>query len=136
MHEHHAILIGVKPVPRAYPHALNLHCKVELALLAFFGRHGHGRKRPYPRSALRQFGDVAHAAINDDTRPAIPRGRHGQVASKQGAAQGCTAIHDQHPASPSRLYCGLDERIVLKAFEGDHLPAEFLNRAKVPEYGW
>ena len=98
---HDAILVGVQPVARSHPHALNLYRKINLTFAAFGRSHRHQRQRSDTDPRLIQLGDVAHRAIDHDARPTVARSSCGEIATNQRATHGPCAFHNKHPADPS-----------------------------------
>ena len=99
-----AIGIGIQPVARTHPLAVDAHHHIALAFATALCGHGHQAQGTDAYRRGLQFGHIAHAAIHHQACPAVVRRCRCQIAAHQSPAQRTRTIHHQHPPLPGRLH--------------------------------
>ena len=85
--DHHAVFVGIQPIARAHPNALNQHVHVFQARLASIGWQWQTGQGTNAHIKHAQLGHIAHTAVDHHTGPAIFGRRCTQVAPQQSPAQ-------------------------------------------------
>ena len=105
-----------------------------LPFAALDGAQRHRRQRANGKARGAQLGQIAHAAIHHQARPAVARGRLRQVAADQGAAQRAARIDHQHPAFTGAVHRLAHARVVFGRAHGVHRAAKRLLGAKTVKH--